>query len=170
MKLSLLFLAVGFVLVLLQTTLMHLLPLGPFVPDLALVLCVYLGLNHPSIGGVVGSFMLGYSVDVFSSPVLGLNCLAMSLVFLTAYLSSRCIWVNSPLLSAPVVFLASWVKGGSLMAVWTLFLAMDGLGAGGLKYAFVDALLAALLAPLIFTILRRGQSYVESKKASMEAA
>ncbi|MGH7766546.1 MAG: rod shape-determining protein MreD [Candidatus Binatia bacterium] len=170
MRLSLLFLTVGFVLVLLQTTLLHLLPLGPFVPDLALVLCVYLGLNHPTVGAVVGSFMLGYSVDVFSSPVLGLNCLAMSLVFLTAYLSSRCIWINSPLLSAPVVFLASWVKGGSLMAVWTLFLAMDGLGAGGLKYAFFDALLAAILAPAIFTLLRRGQSYVESKKASMEAA
>lgn len=170
MKISLLFLAVGFFLVLLQTTLLHLLPLGPFVPDLALVLCVYLGLNHPTVGAVVGSFMLGYSVDVFSSPVLGLNCLAMSLVFLTAYLSSRCIWINSPLLSAPVVFLASWVKGTSLMAVWTLFLAMDGLGVGGLKYAFVDALLAAVLAPAIFTLLRRGQSYVESKKASMETA
>jgi rod shape-determining protein MreD len=170
MKISLLFVVVGFILVLLQTTLLHLLPLGPFVPDLALVLCVYLGLNHPSVGAVVGSFLLGYSVDVFSSPVLGLNCLAMSLVFLTAYLSSRCIWINSPLLSAPVVFLASWVKGGSLMAVWTLSLAMDGLGTGGLKYAFFDALLAAVMAPAIFMLLRRSQSYVESKKASMETA
>jgi hypothetical protein len=56
------------------------------------------------------------------------------------------------------------------MAVWTMFLAMDGLGAGGLKYAFLDALLAAVLAPAIFTLLRRGQTYVESKKASMETA
>jgi rod shape-determining protein MreD len=166
MKLSLLFVAAGFVLVLLQTTLLHLLPLGPFVPDLALVLCVYLGLNHPTVGAVVGSFMLGYSVDVFSSPVLGLNCLAMSLVFLTAYLSSRCIWVNSPLLSVPVVFLASWVKGASLMTVWTVFLTMEGLGSGGLKYALIDATIAAVLAPVIFAALRRGQSYFEAKKAS----
>jgi rod shape-determining protein MreD len=170
MKLSLLFLAVGFILVLLQTTLLHLLHLGPFVPDLTLVLCVYLGLNHPTVGAVVGSFMLGYSIDVFSSPILGLNCLAMSLVFLTAYLSSRSIWIHSPLLSAPVVFLASWVKGAALMMVWTLFLTMDGLGIGGLKYAFLDALLAAVLAPAMFALLRRGQSYIESKQASMEGS
>lgn len=170
MKVSLLFLAAGFILVLLQTTVVHLLPLGPFVPDLTLVLCVYLGLHHQTVGAVVGSFMLGYSVDVFSSPVLGLNCLAMSLVFLTAYLSSRCIWINSPLLSAPVVFLASWVKGASLMAIWTLFFTMDGLGVGGLKYAFLDAVLAAILAPAIFALLRWGQSCVESKKGSMETA
>ena len=161
MKLSLLFLSVGFILVLLQTTLLHLLPLGPFVPDLALVLCVYLGLNHPTVGAVVGIFVLGYSVDVFSSPILGLNAFAMSLVFLTAYLSSRFVWIHNPLLSAPVVFFASWVKGASLMMVWTLFLTMDGLGIGGLKYAFFDAILAAILAPGMFALLKRGQSYVE---------
>ena len=161
MKLSLLFFAAGFILVLLQTTLLHLLPIGPFVPDLALVLCVYLGLNHPTVGAVLGSFVLGYSVDVFSSPILGINAFAMSLVFLTVYLSSRRIWINNPLLSAPVVFVASWVKGGGLMLVWTLLLAMDGLGFGGLKYTFVDALLAAILAPAIFAVLKRGQSYLQ---------
>ena len=161
MRLSLLFFSVGFILVLLQTTLLHLLPLGPFVPDLALVLCVYLGLNHPTVGAVLGSFVLGYSVDVFSSPILGLNAFALSLVFLTVYLSSRHIWINNPLLSAPVVFIASWVKGGGLMLVWTLFLTMDGLGLGGLKYAFVDALLAAILAPGMFALLKRGQSYFQ---------
>jgi rod shape-determining protein MreD len=167
MKLSLLFLAVGFILVLLQTTLLH---LGPFVPDLTLVLCVYLGLNHPTVGAVVGIFMLGYSVDVFSSRILGVNAFAMSLVFIAVHLSSRFVWVQNPLLSAPVVFLASWVKLAALMMVWTLFLTMDGLGIGGLKYAFLDALLAAVLAPAMFALLRRGQSYIESKQASVEGS
>ncbi|MBI2349605.1 MAG: rod shape-determining protein MreD, partial [Deltaproteobacteria bacterium] len=89
MKLFLLFLLVGLGLVLVQTTFLHLLPLGPIVPDLILVLCVYWGLNHPTVGAVLGCFLLGYSVDVFSSPVLGLNAFAMSLVFLAVYLSSR---------------------------------------------------------------------------------
>jgi rod shape-determining protein MreD len=170
MKVFLLFLAVGFILVLLQTTLLHQLHLGPFVPDLTLVLCVYLGLHHHTVGAVVGSFMLGYSVDVFSSRELGINCFAMSLVFLTVYLSSRFVWVNNPLLSAPVVFVASWVKLASLTIVWTLFLTMDGLGIGGLKYAFLDALLAAVLAPAMFSLLRRSQSYIESKQASVEGS
>lgn len=161
MKVSLLFLGVGFVLVLLQTTLLHLVPFGPFVPDLALVLCVYLGLNHPTVGAVIGTFMLGYSVDVFSSPILGLNAFALSLVFITAYLSSRAIWVHSPLLSASVVFLASWVKGGALMLLWATFLAMDRYGVGSVKYILIDALLAAVLAPVLFALLKRSQNYLE---------
>ncbi len=161
MKLSLLFLLVGFLVVLLQTTFLHLLPLGPIVPDLILVLCVYWGLNHPTVGAVLGSFLLGYSVDVFSSPVLGLNAFAMSLVFLAVYLSSRCIWIHNPLLSAVVVFFASWIKVAALILVGTLFLAAEGLWMGVLKYIFLEALVAAMLAPWVFSLLRRGQSYLE---------
>jgi rod shape-determining protein MreD len=161
MKSSLLFLLAGFLVVLLQTTFLHLLPLGPIVPDLILVLCVYWGLNHPTVGAVLGSFLLGYSVDVFSSPVLGLNAFAMSLVFLAVYLSSRCIWIHNPLLSAAVVFFASWVKGVALVLVGTLFLAVDGLWMGVFKYIFLEALIAAMLAPAVFSLLRRGQSYLE---------
>jgi len=162
MRFSLLFIVAGFLVVLLQTTVLHLLPLGRFVPDLALVLCVYLGLNHPTVGAVLGSFILGYSVDVFSAGgVLGLNAFAFSLVFLAVYLSSRAIWVHSPLSSAPVVFFASWIKVAAFQGIWTLFLAMEGLGAGALKYTLVDAILAAVFAPGIFSLLKRGQSYLE---------
>ncbi len=161
MKLFLLFSLVGFLLVFLQTTLLHLLPFGSIVPDLTLVLCVYWGLNHPTVGAVLGSFILGYSVDVFSSPVLGLNAFALSLVFLAVYLSSRRIWIHNPFLSAAVVFFASWVKGAALVVVWTVFLAVDGLWMGVLKYIFLEALFAAILAPVVFLLLRRGQSYLE---------
>ena len=109
----------------------------------------------------MGSFILGYSVDVFSSPVLGLNAFAMSLVFLAVYLISRCLWVHNPLLSAAVVFLASWVKGAALLLVWTLFLAIDSLWMGVLKYIFLEALLAAILAPGLFFFFQLSQSYLE---------
>src|ERR671937_1144109 len=104
MKASLLFFGIGIVLLLLQSTFLHLLPLGPIVPDLILVLCVYWGLYHPSVAAVLGSFVLGYSVDVVSSPILGLNAFAMSLVFLAVYLSSRSIWLQNPVVSAVIVF------------------------------------------------------------------
>jgi len=56
------------------------------------------------------------------------------------------------------------------MIVWTFFLTLDGFGVGVLKYALFDALLAAVLAPVMFALLRRGQSYIESKQASMEGS
>jgi rod shape-determining protein MreD len=159
-KLSLLFFGIGIVLLLLQSTFLHLLPLGPIVPDLILVLCVYWGLYHPSVGAVLGSFMLGYSVDVVSSKILGVNAFAMSLVFLIVYLSSRSIWLHHPVVSSLVVLLASLVKGAALVLVSAIFLSVDGFWLGALRYILLEALVAAILAPFVFNLLRRGQNLV----------
>jgi rod shape-determining protein MreD len=158
MKLSLLLFAVGLLMVLLQTTFLHFFPL---VPDLILVLCVYWGLHHPTVGAVLGSFVLGYSVDVVSSPILGINAFAMSLVFLAVYLSSRSIWLHNHLVSAVVVLLASLVKGVALVLVSSIFLSTESFWMGALRYILLEALVAALLAPFVFALLRRGQTYLE---------
>lgn len=161
MKLSLLFFAVGLILILLQTTLLHLLPLGPIVPDFVLVLCVYWGLYHPTVGAVVASFLLGYSVDVVSSPILGLNAFAMSMVFLAVHLSSRSIWLHDPMASTIVVLLASLVKGAALALLSAVFLTVESFWISASLYIIIEALIAAALAPFVFALLRRGQSYVE---------
>ncbi|HEX7228567.1 MAG TPA: rod shape-determining protein MreD [Candidatus Binatia bacterium] len=158
MKLSLLLFVIGLLLVLFQTTFLH---FSPLVPDLILVLCVYWGLHHPTVGAVLASFVLGYSVDVVSSPILGINAFAMSLVFLAVYLSSRSIWLHNHLVSAVVVLLASLVKGVALVLVSAIFLSTEGFWMGALRYILLEALVAALLAPLVFTLLRRGQTYLE---------
>lgn len=161
MKLSLLFFAVGLVLVLLQTTLLHLPLLGPIVPDFVLVLCVYWGLYHPTVGAVLASFLLGYSVDVVSSPILGLNAFAMSMVFLAVHLSSRSIWLHDPMSSAIVVLMASLVKGAALALLSAVFLSADRFWISASRYIIMEALIAALLAPFVFALLRRGQKYME---------
>jgi len=161
MRLSLVFFGVGILLVLLQTTFLHLLPLGPIVPDLVLVLCVYWGLYYPTVGAVLGTFVLGYSVDAVSSRILGINAFALSVVFLAVYLTSRSIWIHHPIVSAIVVLLASLVKGMALVLVWTVFLSTEGFWAGALRNILLEALVAAVLAPFAFALLRRGQSYIE---------
>ncbi len=161
MKLSMLFFVIGLLLVLLQTTILQLLPVGPMVPDLILVLCVYWGLHHPTVGAVLGSFILGYSVDVVSSPILGINAFAMSLVFLAVYLSSRAIWLHNSFVSSLVVLLASLIKGVALVLISAIFLTVDGFWMGVARYLLLEALLAAVLAPLVFRLLGRGQRYLE---------
>lgn len=161
MRLFLLYFVVGIFLILLQSTLLHLLPFGPVVPDLVLVLCVYLGLNHPTVGAAVGSFVLGYSIDVLSSRLLGINAFAMTLVFLSVYFSSRTIWLHHPVVSSLIVLLAAVVKGLALVLLWTIFLSAEGFWFGAVKYILMEALLAAALAPLVFSLLRRGESYMK---------
>ncbi len=63
-----------------------------------------------------------------------------------------------------MVFIASWVKVGALVVVWTLFMPTKGLWAGAVKYVFLEALFTAVLAPGLFFLLERGQSYLEKGK------
>ncbi|HWP60162.1 MAG TPA: rod shape-determining protein MreD [Candidatus Acidoferrales bacterium] len=166
-KLTLLFVFFGFLALLLQLTFFHVLPLGPVVPDLTLILCVYLGLYRPTVGSVLGSFLLGYSVDVFSSPVLGLNTFAMSVVFLVVYLSSRRIWIHNELWSAVLVFAAGWVKGVALILALGVFASgVDGWHSA-FRYIFLEALCAAILAPAVFFFLRRSQSHLEPARTAV---
>ena len=165
MRLFLLFFLVAIFVLLLQTTLLHLLPISPVVPDLTLVLCVYLGLYHPTVGAALGAFLLGYSIDIVSSRIIGLNAFAMSLVFLTVYLSSRAIWLQNPLVTSFVVLIASLVKGVALVLVSAIFVSIEGFWIGAGWYIIKEALLAALLAPVVFALLRRGESYVNRFRA-----
>jgi rod shape-determining protein MreD len=159
MRLFLLYFLIGLFLILLQSTFFSLLPLGPIVPDLILVLCVYLGLHHPTVGAALGSFVLGYSVDVVSSRLLGFNAFAMTLVFLAVHFSSRSIWLHHPVVSSLIVLYAAVVKGVAMVLVWVIFLSMEGFWLGAVKYIVMEALVAAALAPVVFSLLRRGENY-----------
>lgn len=160
MRLFLLYFLVGIFLILLQSTFLHMLP-SSVVPDLILVLCVYLGLHHPTVGAALGSFLLGYSVDVVSSKLLGLNAFAMTLVFLAVYFSSRAIWLHHPVVSSLIVLLAAVVKGLAVTLVWAVFLRAEGFWFGAARTIILEALLAALLAPFVFALLRRSEGYLK---------
>jgi rod shape-determining protein MreD len=117
------------------------------------------------VGAAVGSFVLGYSIDVVSSRLLGLNAFAMTLVFLAVYFSSRSIWLHHPIVSSLIVLFAALVKGAALVLVWVVFLSTEGFWSGAARYIIMEALLAAALAPLVFSLLRRGESYLNKFSA-----
>src|ERR1051326_6730078 len=54
---------------LIQTTVLAAVPALPVVPDLLLVLAVYLGVRGQTVGGVVAAFLPGYFLDTFSGPM-----------------------------------------------------------------------------------------------------
>lgn len=161
MRLSLLFWGIGLCFVLLQATLLQILNQASRVPDLTLVLCVYWALNRPTIAAVWTTFFLGYSIDVLSSPVLGVSAFSLSCVFLVGYLSSRYLWARSNLISMVVVFAAVWLKMGALLLVWPLFEHLDNPWVVGLGAVFWEAGWSALAAPVLFMFLRYTQSRFE---------
>ncbi|MGH7930236.1 MAG: rod shape-determining protein MreD [Candidatus Binatia bacterium] len=165
MSFSLMIFLIGLIMVLLQTTILHLLPV---VPDLVLIVCVYWGLHQPTAGAVFGSFALGYSVDVVASPILGLNAFAMSVVILAVYLSSRSIWLHGHIASTLVVLLAALIKGAVFVLAWAVFLSTERFWAGAARYIMTEALVAAIIAPLVFALLRRGHRYLDSVRRTAQ--
>jgi|MudIll2142460700_1097286.scaffolds.fasta_scaffold334058_2 rod shape-determining protein MreD len=137
----------------LQSTALQAVRIDAAVPDLLLVLCVYLGLRHHTVGGALGAFLLGYAQDSVSGGAVGLNAFAMCLAFLLVYLTSRRLWVDNLLSKVVVVLLASVVKITAVTVLLVIFIAPEqawGATAGSLV---LQAVLTAALGPPVLAIL-----------------
>lgn len=139
---------------LLQTTVLPaLLPRG-FVPNLLLVLVVWLGLRQRGVGGAVGAFLLGYFLDTFSGTILGLNAFAFTAVYLGVYLVGRTLWTEGggPMAVA-VVFAAALLHAAAAVSLTWLVEAGAPIWHHAWRYGLLEAGLAALVTPAVFVFL-----------------
>ena len=133
------------------------LPSLPFAPDLLLILCVYLGIYHRSVGGAAWAFFLGYALDSCSGLPVGAHTLTMSLVFSAVALVSQSLWMNNPVSVFGLITLAVLLKTATSLFLheveWAsvLFLPLV------LRYVLWDVLLSIFLTPLIFALLAVGE-------------
>lgn len=142
--------AIGLVL---QSTALHAIPGGAAVPDVLLILCVYLGLRRHSVGGAVGAFVLGYVQDSFSGTAVGLNAAAMCLVYLTIYLTSRRLWVDNLVSRVVVVFLAAVIKIVAVTVLSMMFISWPTLSPSMIWRLALQALLTAACGPIVLRLV-----------------
>ncbi len=142
---------------LLQTTVFHLLPLGPAIPDTILILCVYLALHQHNAIGALGAFLLGYFTDNFSGNVIGLHAFAMTLVFVLVYLLARRLWMDNLVSNVAVVFVAALLKAMAIALLLGLYLSADYPWRQLVATSWLEAAAAAVLAPVVFSLLDSGR-------------
>ena len=142
--------------ILLQTTAFHYLP---WIPDLLLILCVYLGIYHRSAAGAAGAFFLGYGLDTCSGVPVGMNAFAMSLVFAGVTAVSRCLWLTNPLSVLFMGFLAVVLKTGAFLLLGEFGELTEVFQPMVARYVMWDATVAMALTPLVFTLLYRGEPF-----------
>jgi rod shape-determining protein MreD len=135
---------------LLQTTVFPALPWLPVVPDLILVLVVYLGICHPGVGGAAGAFVLGYFLDTFSGTVLGMNAFTLTAVYLTAQLMARRLWMERGMPMIAAVFVGGCIRALAMVALAAVVARRGAVWQHVLRYGFLEAAAAALLAPAVF--------------------
>lgn len=138
---------------LLQSTIFHLLPFEYAVPDVLLVVTVYLALHFHTVGGASGAFLLGYVQDSASGSPAGLNAFGMLVVYVLVYLTCRRLWVDNVVSKVVLVFLASLVKTIVVVSLLAAFTASAGSWRAFPLILLSHALLASLMAPPVFWIL-----------------
>lgn len=125
----------------------------PVVPDVILVLTVYLGIRHPGVGGACGAFFLGYFLDTFSGTLLGQNSFALSAVYLSVRFVARHLWFERGLPVMALAFFGGLVRGVAVAAAAALAAGPGPIWPHAMRAGLVGAALAALLAPAVFAAL-----------------
>ncbi len=90
-----------------QTTVLPALLPRPLVPNLVLVLVVWLALHQRGAGGAAGAFLLGWFLDTFSGTLLGVQAFAMSATYLAVWVVGRTLWTEQGVSAMAMVFAAS---------------------------------------------------------------
>jgi len=140
--------ALGFVFVVLQTTLLPaMLPLH-YKPDLLLILVVYLGLNEGYLRGGTLAYLLGSLQDVFAAGYPGLYGLALLGTFLAV--RSAAVRLNT---ESSVLLLLLVSIGTLLQAALILFALGFFADAGSLWLIILKGLLPQVLLNLLAAFL-----------------
>ena len=142
--------AAGVAAMLLQTGVFPALPYLPVRPDLILVLAGYLGVRHHNAGGALGAFTLGYFLDTFSGTILGMQAFAISAAYVAMTIMARHLWMERGLPLMATVFVGGCVQGLAAVAVAALVATRAPVWQHVVRYGFLEAAAAALVAPAVF--------------------
>lgn len=140
----------------LQTMLPYWLPLGPYVPDLVLILAVDLGMRHHSAIAALMAFVMGYAIDALSGTQVGLNAFMITLVFLFAYELSSQLLVTNVLVGMLAVFVGVIIKDTGSIAISSGISGLTG-NPALMRDLLGQAAVSALLAPVVFAAMARSK-------------
>jgi rod shape-determining protein MreD len=154
-------LAFGFGLLIVQSAAATSLPISPFDPNLLLPMVIFLGVSPDVhvVRGVGISFVLGYLLDLLSGNPMSLSTFVLVATFLVARSAGVRLFLRGPAFQVVLTFLATLVAGGAARTLRAVFEPPPpftvGMGSGVAWELFGTAAATAVLAPLVFALVRR---------------
>lgn len=162
--------ALGFVLLTVQSTMSAVLPLRFFVPNLVLPIVIFLGVS-PDVEVARGAgiaFALGYLFDLYSGNRMGISTFVMVLTFMTLRGAGFRLFLRGPQFQIPLTFVVCMLAGGAELTIRAVFeprlpVRVDAAGANASHLA-ASALVTALAAPLLFLAAQRVESLMATNR------
>ena len=145
----------GFFLLIVQSTLTHLLPWDMFVPNLPLMIMLYMGLYNYNAGkGAIISFCIGYMMDVFAGSPMGLFTFIAVAVFLFSRLAALQLFLQGWFFEIILAFLLTCIASGLILLLRALFDKDFGSLLLHVKVVVSRAVATAMIAPFIFRLMK----------------
>jgi len=161
-----------FVLLALESPLLHEANIQPYAPDLTLIICIYLGLTTPFERGVALALALGLLHDGFATGgTIGMHMEIGVLAFLVSFRLSRRLVLRGPFGSMLVALVFSLGASIVELVLSLVFVRTFSEGAGGpglvLSTMVPQALVTAPFGAFLFWLLDRLDGLVTRKSESV---
>jgi rod shape-determining protein MreD len=148
-------LLLGFFLIIIETTLFRLIPLGLLKVDFLLSVTIYLGFYRSPFKGNLLSFIFGYLLDTFSGSPMGLYAFLRVLSFSLSRLLSKKIFIEAIPAQMGVVFTLSIFDSLAMLIITKAI----GMEIPELDVVFIEilrqAIILLLISPFLFILLRK---------------
>jgi len=161
----LIFLILGILLLVLQTTFLQLLPVWLGKPDLLFLLIVYIACQAGILRGAFVVILLGLLMDAFSGVFLGLYPVIYLLVFAFIKGISRQIAINEFAYQVPLAVI-SYILVGIGMFLLSFFLTPDSPPQWSWGIMLLQLIILAVIGTPVFGIFDSIMSFYRSSTAS----
>lgn len=152
------------VLVLLETALLSNIVFLPAVPDLLLLVVLYISVHSGSLLGEASGFVSGFLLDFLTAAPLGLNCLLRTLLGFIIGLFHDILNISGFIIPALLALTATIAKA-IIVEFISFFFPIGIITYDVLSFEFgMELLLNTILAPLMFSFLSLFSSLMIDKK------
>jgi rod shape-determining protein MreD len=164
---SLVVLAFGYLLLILETGVSTLVPLYGLAPNLMLPIAIFLGVSAEVhiLRGALTSFALGYLLDSFSGTGMGLQTLVLTTTFMVARGAGLRLLPQGRAMQVLLCFMMAMTFGATVFALRAIFEQStegdDFTHAAGTTFASLlkSSAATALLSPVVFAATARVQAF-----------
>jgi rod shape-determining protein MreD len=159
------FLILGILVLVLQTTFLQLLPDWLGQPDILFLVIVYIACQKETLAGAVITLLLGLLMDVFSGVFLGLYPVIYLLVFAFIKGISRRVAINQFAYQVPLAVI-SYLLISIFMFLFSYSLAPDSLPQWSWGTIILQLLMLAVIGAPVFGVLDSITNFYRSTSAS----
>jgi len=139
--------------VILESTLLHRIKISNVIPDLSLIILVYIAYRKGSMTGQVSGFVTGLTEDFLSISPLGLNAFIKTFIGYIYGMIQGNVFVDPLLMPIILVAVATLVKA-LLLAVFEVIFPIPQITAHFFTHdLWISILYNSLLAPFFFALL-----------------